>query len=622
MKTRCVGYGFASIILMSLTAVAYADVSDFAATFRNNTGDALLLRSEHDVSLTLPVPVGQTITVPKSGWTAAGDKHVFIKVMSGTKVLCTADHKYGTKFDIGNGWDVNGDACPVAGLVPPPPPPPVVGAPVFSNMPTLIEVITGNSVTAAGSVSNTDGSTAGIDVSFSPTSGGGISASYSNGTVTFSGAAGAVGSYRINTTAVNNGGTSTFATTVQVIPATVATTVPRTISAWLYDASGGNTQPGQFVSNIKRWNELATNPGNKLIELHTYGTDMEMYGEAPNFSLETYYTLPSSVKLNGGVNKSLLVGPYNLLFYQQAIPELAHMTPIVDGRTDGEYLAHFNGMSLRGAVEYADLLSSQACMDERLDGLQIDVEPLDFVTTNGQSQIPNQVAFYLRIADNFSSIARDPMVPSRIGEIERETLKMCNTKHRFLSVFTFASKIQSAILNSNTAAAEATLELLKRDNFLVVDSLYDLPPGTTSPQMTDPLVYFNYVKEEVRAMVDLANHHKFNFKFAIPASCSFHECGTSSGGAHTQVEYAVAAINAIGAINAEDPQKICNSPYFKGVAVWAFDVHDATWDGQVFNIRPPSEAVMKALLESGTISIKGQTMKKGISEAIGCNINQ
>ncbi|MDF1654501.1 MAG: Ig domain-containing protein [Coxiellaceae bacterium] len=622
MKTCSVSCGVASVILISMSTVAYADVSDFAATFRNNTGHNLLLRSEHDKSLTLTVPVGQTIAVPKSGWTAAGDKHVFISVTGNNKTLCHADHKYGTKFDVGNGWDVNGDACPLASLEPPPPPPPPVGAPTFSNMPNQIEVIVGNSVTYTGSVSNSNDTTEGINVSFSPTSAGGVSANYSGGTITFSGTGSAVGSYRIDTTAVNNGGTSTFATTIVVLPAAAPTTVPRTISAWLYDASGGKTEPGQFVDNIKRWNELATNPGDKLIELHTYGTDMEMYGDAPNFSLEAYYTLPTSFKMNGANNKSLLVGPYNLLYYQQAIPELAHMTPIVDGRTDGEYLAHFNSMSLIGAVDYADLLSSQACMDERLDGLQIDIEPLDFVTTNGTSQIPNQVAFYLRMADNFSSISKDPMVPARIGDIERETLKLCNTKHRFLSVFTFASKIQSAILNNNAMAAEATLDLLKRDNFMVVDSLYDLPPGTTSPQMTDPLVYFNYVKEEVRAMADLANQHKFNFKFAIPASCSFHECGTTSGGAHKQVEYAVAAINAIGAINAEDPQKICNSPYFKGVAVWAFDVHDANWDGQLFKIRPPSEEVMHGLLKQGTMSVKGQTMKTGISHAIGCNINQ
>ncbi|MDF1796672.1 MAG: Ig-like domain-containing protein [Coxiellaceae bacterium] len=628
--------GLLCLFMLLFSTMARASLSDFAATFRNNTNHDITLKSMRtkDNPLTLVVPRGETIAVPKSGWVNAGDKHVYIELVGDNKQLCTKDPniRYGTKFSVGFGWDVKGDLCPSADLQPPTPPlPPVEGVPIFSSMPDLIQVTVGQSVSYSGMVSNTSGSTDGITVVFSPNSVGGISASYGgNGVVMFSGVGLTPGSHVIQSTATNNQGSSTYSTTVQVSQSQTSAIVPRTISAWLYDASGPSAHLGQFEGDIRKWNEKAKNAGDKLIELHTYGTDMEMYGEAPNYALETYYTLPTRFTINGENDKSQLVGPYNLLHYKQAIPELAYMSPTVDGRTDaGGYLTKFNTLSLGAVLDYADLLSSQACMDRRLDGLQIDVEPLDFSITNGENtNVPTQVAFYLRISDNFSAIAKDPAIPSRIGPEERATLAMCKDKHRYVSVFTFASKIQSAVLNQNLPASDATQELLKRENFLVVDSLYDLPPGTTSKQMTDPATYYWYVKEEAQAMLDLSNRYKFNFKFAIPASCSFHECGTTSGGKYKQKDYALAAINAIGAVNAENNNAICNSPYFKGVAVWAFDYHEAKWDGQNFSIIPPTNEVMDALLHHGHGNINGQAVidnrpvKTGISNAIGCSINQ
>lgn len=632
-------YSAISLGLLTLCQPIYADVSDFAATFKNNTGSTVTLQSmiQRDSPLKMDVPVGQVVSVPLPGWSNPGDKHVYIEVKGNNTQYCTKStspenfHQYGTKFDIGKAWDVNPDqVCPIAtDLTPAPPaPPPPIVAPVISGLPSVIEGVAGVSVSYSGSVSGAS------SVTFSsPNPAGGVTASHSGDSVSLNGTLTKVGSYNIVTTASNSAGSTTFTTEITVRDqVSSGGPIPRTVSAWLYDASGGNHTPGQFVNHIASasnplfpatkdgsvgWNKIA-NYSDRLIELYTYGTDMEMYDN----SLETYYLPPSKVSTAGGFDKNIFVGPANLALYKAAIPELQFMSPIIDGRTDTGYLKDFNQLTTKQAIEYADLVSFQACLDSQLDGLQIDVEPLNFVVSNPASPaMPTQVAFYLRIADNFSSVTRDPSLgyASHIGAVEKDVLSACRNKHRYVSVFTFASNLQAALLANGK---EAVSELLSRDNFLVVDSLYDLPPGTTSPLMTDPLVYYQYVKEEVQAMLDLSDKYRFNFKFAIPASCSFHECATTGNQSHSQKDYAVAAINAIG----EFSSRICNNPRFKGIAIWAFDYHNATWDGQQFDIKPPSMDVMNGLLQNGTYTVKGASgsvaMKTGMSHAIGCPINQ
>src|SRR5699024_500683 len=73
------------------------------------------------------------------------------------------------------------------------------------------------------------------------------------------------------------------------------------------------------------------------------------------------------------------------------------LSPIIDGRTDaGGYLTNFNGLSEELARGYADKVAAMICADQRIDGIQFDLEPFDVTTKNGQYY------FYLQIAKNFA----------------------------------------------------------------------------------------------------------------------------------------------------------------------------------------------------------------------------
>ena len=618
-------------VAISSTALS-VDVTNVSYV-SNYTNETLSIKSGTENSPTIQVGAGQTVPLdPKM----IGYKNYWLEISPAK--YC--DPKKGVPAKVGIGGTLyiyaDGSCSLEPKVIPPPVQPTPPGKPVFNNLQDRYEVSVGNTVNVVAQVTNNDGSANNLTVAFSPTSAGGITPSYSNGVITFSGKAGAGPEYGFTITA-----TSTLTSEVQVASTVFSVlnndglkpVVPRSVSAWIYDASGTGGL-GQFVSQINDWNTHAGS-GDKIIELHTYGTDMEMWGEAPNFSLETYYSPPNKYQIGATEpHLSLMVGPYNLMYYKQHVADATYMSPIVDGRTDTGYLKEFNSISLTAVVEYADLLAMQTCLDGRLDGLQIDVEPLNFVVTNGESNIPNQVAFYLRLVDNFSSISRDPTLNSYAGisPLQAESLSICSAKHRYVSVFTFAQVIEAAITNPNVEASMATLDLLQRDNFLVIDSLYDLPPG--APPATESMVsindYYQYVQDEVKKMVELGETHKFNYKFGIPASCSFHECETVDGAVATQKQYVLAAINAIGKARVwlQNNKNIdmCNSKYFKGITIWTFNDDTVTFHGKTFHVESPTNyaGVVDALIKPGVDGTlpDGSPAKTGMSNAIGCSVNQ
>lgn len=395
--------------------------------------------------------------------------------------------------------------------------------------------------------------------------------------------------YSYTIQASNDQGGSTSKTINVHVSAAQPDLVPRTISAWIYDDTGTPKKAAFFASYINAWNNEAqqnNHPENKITELYPYGTDMEIY--LPN--LETYY-----IQDNYNVDKAKTIpqtyGPIDVYANQKAVPDAAYISPIVDGRIDTGYLKEFNDLDAtkNQPQAYADLLAQQFCLDNRVNSLQIDVEPLDFTlgpknNPDGQSA---QVAFYTQLSKDFAG--------------ENDQLNICQDKDRFLSVFTFANKIIDGATQANQPRREAVLNLLKQSNFEVIDSLYDIPPGTTQP--STPAQYKTYVKNEIESLVAAANIYNFNFKFGIPASCSFHECEPGN-----QVQYVQYALEALGAVNKQNPELVCNNPHFKGLAIWAFDFHDTTWEGRPISIKPPEQAVVDYITQNA-------------SHVVGCPLN-
>lgn len=351
--------------------------------------------------------------------------------------------------------------------------------------------------------------------------------------------------------------------------------IPKTISAWVYDASGGNTTPGQFIDDINKFNDHSVKAENRITELHTYGSDMEIWGKGK--ILQMYYiTNTHDLIKKTGVQET--AGPENVLVYRNAVRNLRYVTPIIDGRTDVGYLKEFNDLSTAQAHDYADVVAQQVCLDPNIEGTQIDLEPLDF-TKNAQVQ------FYLRLVQNFDG----------------QHLRVCQGKRKFVSVFTFASKI---IAGLNGPYGNDVRTLLSDKHFLVIDSLYDLPAASAINSTPDQ--YKNFVQAEVNQLVQALNIHPFKFKFGIPASCSFHECNDTGSGVPDNTQYVQYALEAIN--KADICSKYDNNNLFKGITLWAFDNETVTWAGKSYTIKPPHDNVRSLISESA-------------SDLVGCHLN-
>ena len=108
--------------------------------------------------------------------------------------------------------------------------------------------------------------------------------------------------------------------------------------------------------------------------------------------------------------------------------------------------------------------------------------------------------------------------------------------------------------------------------------------------------YKNVVKTEVHNLLVEANRYHFNFKFGIPASCSFHECARELHNGTTQRQFVEAAMDAIGQGKVHG-KTACDITYnngslFKGISLWAFVVDNPIWEDEQYNILPPSDAVV------------------------------
>lgn len=630
---RLVGLLFFIGLLIAVNIAKAASQNDFAATFINNSGETVILTNGSNSSVKLTLPASQAgqpsvAYLPKDGWLPVPFyKFVYIQVhgQSSSQTYCIDDihGKYGDKFTLSSVWSIeSGFKCSSTSFPVPSEPPVSNVTPVITNLPQSVELTEGESRQFTGSLLDSDGNA--TATAHCTNCSGGISVSTGSGQIILNiSSSTAVGHHLTNIEAhTPNGNHLNWPISITVherVPQAQAL-IPRTVSAWIYDASGSPTEPGQFVNAINRWNNESASYGNKITELHTYGTDLEMYGSQPNNNqtLHAFY-VPTQLKVTSstGVNTNIdYVGPLSVITYQQGVHDAAYMSPIVDGRTDSGYLMDFNNLSVPLAVEFADLLSMQTCLDQRVNGLQIDVEPLDFnIPPNGtglSQGLNSQVAFYLRLADNFSSQNSNEAVITNFSHsnYSKPALSVCGDKQRYLSVFTFASKIASALSGQYK---DDVNDLLSRANFLVIDSLYDLPPGTNSYEMTNPTQYKQFVIDEAEAMVALSEIYGINYKFAIPASCSFHECGPVSG-KYSQVEYVKAAMEAIAHVN--DPNgpnssgRICASQHFKGIAIWAFDRNTVQWGPNTFHIQPPDQEVVNYLTHS-----------PGMSEMLGCSLN-
>lgn len=177
--------------------------------------------------------------------------------------------------------------------------------------------------------------------------------------------------------------------------------------------------------------------------------------------------------------------------------------------TDDDYLDGLNNMTATQAAHLADFVAKNICNDDRISGVQFDIEPFSFVGAGGRLNGPGQAYFYEEIARDFAGyygtqtgVAGDTSfwTPNTDGPTSANSatnfygdstdpLHCVDRAHpngRFFSTFTFASKVTTKPAQvTSTSGASATVPAVttvftKFGNGLIVDSLYDT---TTDPNI-------------------------------------------------------------------------------------------------------------------------------------------
>ena len=347
-----------------------------------------------------------------------------------------------------------------------------------------------------------------------------------------------------------------LATLLSITPTSLASSStsmpPKGIATWAYDAQypqGPTGQPdnkaGLWEPRISNYNYLTKTVKNRISIIFSYGGDMEMYCEGSGDSqpqtlcnqsnMFVYYNSPG--KPGTGDNGQQSSQAYATTYGVNAV------MPIVDGRLDGQYLSAFNKLTKKQSQTYANELAQLYCSDDTIDGVQIDLEPLN----------PNkkaQLNFYQQVAKDFTTNAyqcKDSKHPSG----------------RYFSVFGFAS-----------AATPKMWKTLGKNGFFV-DSGYDLskkPAGT----LQSPQQYGKKLYAELTQMKRSADSNHGYYMIGLPAAASTHEFEryVKSNGAvidegYQQLDYIKQAIAVIKKL------KIPQDPYFLGISLWGWSEYMA-----------------------------------------------
>lgn len=333
---------------------------------------------------------------------------------------------------------------------------------------------------------------------------------------------------------------------------------------WAYDKTYSlfGFKAGLWATNINQYNTSAQ-AGHKLTQVFSYGGDMEMYCQGSGGSSTGTPCTASTmtVSYNPGIQSTAAY--YNAA---NGTSNPVTMTPIVDGVVGGEYLKTFNTLTQAQAAIYADNVAKLYCADDKVSGVQFDLEPFDL------SQ-PGQAFFFTQIAKNFAG-QHSPGQPDPYHCVDA-----AHPKGRTFSVFTYSGKVNSSL---------GTI-FNKYQNGYVIDSLYDLGPngGGVVNSVTN---YTTYVNNEVAKMMSRAASYNVKYQFGIPAAASVHEFesvnGKSTG--YKQIDYVKAAINAINSHNSR------KDPLFTGINLWGWN-QKMFWNGKEFKPSIPSATVLAYL---------------------------
>lgn len=356
--------------------------------------------------------------------------------------------------------------------------------------------------------------------------------------------------------------------------AALASFPPKSNGAWIYDGAAR----GQWIPVIESFNAIAS-PERRINQINTYGSDIEHIDENdPEQGFETYYD--TNIKTG---NRDTTSAYYNALTLAPALsgaPDGYSYSPIIDAQIGSTYLKGFNTASKAVVEEAADKIAAQICADERVDGIQFDIEPFD-VSKDGQYH------FYNQISKNFAGLHTGNVATDPFG-----CVTPAHPQGRYYSVFTFANSVNPANPLSRQRVKDV-FETGSIANGYIIDSLYDL--GTRPmAHLNDLPTYESLVNVEAANMKTWANSLGIFYAYGIPATASAHEWAQCTGGCvagadgtkgNPMLEYTKRAVNAINATGAP------NDPLYIGANVWSLGSFSAIGDYNFY----PSPAPLDVL---------------------------
>ena len=385
--------------------------------------------------------------------------------------------------------------------------------------------------------------------------------------------------------------------------------IPYGNGAWIYDKiwSGdlpdgtitvkkNHIKPGLFKDAITEYNNKAT--GFPITEVFPYGGDIEMYCRGSGESKTSdpcnkdglLITFPGSDLTKDGVYKGdHFVGLKSFEAYL-GIPKVEQNIVVIDGRVDNikegeyDYLDYLNKLEKDDAVLFADIISKAICGNDKVDGVQFDVEPFSFTGEGGSVTGSGQKYLYTQIAKNFAGWNGKSDDASGVNpDPSTDPLGCVSENHpngRIFSVFTFAKAVTD----------EVKEVFLRYGNGYIVDSLYDLGP-LPGGQLNSIDDFKKYAAQEIKDIKAIG----VPYQFAIPLAASAHEFETKDVtppigiGEGNQIEYVKAVMELINptTLKAEDPN-------FKGINIWSWN-QKMFWHGDEYTPASPPQNTLDFL---------------------------
>lgn len=288
------------------------------------------------------------------------------------------------------------------------------------------------------------------------------------------------------------------------------------IGAWIYDHPTA-WPPAQWEAHVRHFNANLSSSAHRLDHVAVYGSDVELYEQG-------WCCRPADAEVTGA----------RLAAYG-ADPSV-DVTLVVDGRMDGgqSWSPDLSRLSEQQLESLARWVAQWTCAYERVDGVQLDLEPIAGPWNANLKLFLAALGRHLRSVD-WGCVS------------ERRTEGVA------LSTFALAADVDDELVAA-----------LGPEGYVVVSG-YDLGPGPAGTPHS-PAAYRAALERDLERMLALSARTGCRFMVGIPAAASTKEfeeyAGVPSG--YAQAAYVAEALEALKGLESRAPPGV-----YLGKFLWA-----------------------------------------------------